>query len=523
MRAIITESFIRIVLVCLILISITFVFAQFAGGSGTDADPYLVQTAAQLDSVRYYLGSNFRQIADIDLDIAPYNLGTGWNPIAGNPYENNSFCGRYNGAGYHITNLLHTGTAGMIGLFASTSNAVLDSINITDCSISCSSCSGALVGIALNTTIWNCTATGNITSSGTSQGGLIGLCNDSDISGCSFQGYLYTTDSEDTGGLIGQNVDSGVSRCFTNVNIHIHSDVLVPNSIGGLIGCNTGNSQIEFCNTTGSIVADTLSEIVGGLIGATYSTQPIRSCFADVNTTGFEKVGGLIGISGQNTLENCYATGNVTGVYIVGGFIGYCYGTVSNCYSTGLVESYSSYRTGGFIGYNNTASVNACYWDTQTSGQSSSSGGVGRTTDDMTYPYSANTYADWDFINVWRADSTGAINSGYPYLSMEPITVNNDNQEIPVTKIMMSNYPNPFNPMINISFNLPKASRITLRVYNLKGQLICTLADNYLSKGEHTFQWEGKTDNGKTASSGMYIYKLKGNGFELTRKMTLMK
>ena len=52
------------------------IFAQFAGGSGTSADPYLVETAEHLNNVRNYLNNSsvyFKQIADIDLDIAPYN------------------------------------------------------------------------------------------------------------------------------------------------------------------------------------------------------------------------------------------------------------------------------------------------------------------------------------------------------------------------------------------------------------------------------------------------------------------
>ncbi len=59
--------------------------------------------------------------------------------------------------------------------------------------------------------------------------------------------------------------------------------------------------------------------------------------------------------------------------------------------------------------------VNSCYWNNETSGYTTSFGGEARTTDDMSYPYSDSTYVNWDFTNVWLADSWGTYNSGYPF------------------------------------------------------------------------------------------------------------
>ncbi len=85
----------------MLLMSISSVYGLFAGGSGTEADPYQVATAEQLYNVRYYMTSYFIQTAHIDLGVAPWNLGDGWSAIGD---DVNSFNGYYNGCAKSITN-----------------------------------------------------------------------------------------------------------------------------------------------------------------------------------------------------------------------------------------------------------------------------------------------------------------------------------------------------------------------------------------------------------------------------------
>ncbi|MDO9577978.1 MAG: FlgD immunoglobulin-like domain containing protein [Candidatus Cloacimonadales bacterium] len=85
------------------------------------------------------------------------------------------------------------------------------------------------------------------------------------------------------------------------------------------------------------------------------------------------------------------------------------------------------------------------------------------------------------------------------------------------------NYPNPFNPETNISFSLPQDQEIELIVYNLKGQKVRQLVSGRFASGQHSVVWGGKDDNGKKVSSGLYLYKLKANDLELTKKMLLLK
>ncbi len=80
------------------------------------------------------------------------------------------------------------------------------------------------------------------------------------------------------------------------------------------------------------------------------------------------------------------------------------------------------------------------------------------------------------------------------------------------------NYPNPFNPSTRISFVLPKSGLVKLTVYNLLGQEIMTLVNDYKEAGEYNFNFDGKN-----LSSGIYVYKLETDSYSQTRKMTLIK
>jgi len=91
-----------------------------------------------------------------------------------------------------------------------------------------------------------------------------------------------------------------------------------------------------------------------------------------------------------------------------------------------------------------------------------------------------------------------------------------------VTKLNQ-NYPNPFNPTTTINYSLKENSKISLNIYNIKGQKVKQLVSDYLSVGQHSVVWNGKDDNGKSVSSGIYFYKLKTGNYEETKRMVLIK
>jgi hypothetical protein len=83
---------------------------------------------------------------------------------------------------------------------------------------------------------------------------------------------------------------------------------------------------------------------------------------------------------------------------------------------------------------------------------------------------------------------------------------------------LSQNYPNPFNPATTIRFNLPEAANVKLTIFNLLGEQIKTLVNEFKEAGVHTINF-----NAENLNSGLYIYKLEAGSFIQTRKMTLVK
>ncbi|MFO8145671.1 MAG: FlgD immunoglobulin-like domain containing protein [Candidatus Syntrophosphaera sp.] len=102
--------------------------------------------------------------------------------------------------------------------------------------------------------------------------------------------------------------------------------------------------------------------------------------------------------------------------------------------------------------------------------------------------------------------------------------VANDDNGIPsVSRMLHQNYPNPFNPETTISFDMPASGPANLSVYNVKGQLVKTLANGNLDFGRQSFVWDGTDNSGQAVTSGLYFYRLNANGNVETNKMMLMK
>lgn len=92
------------------------------------------------------------------------------------------------------------------------------------------------------------------------------------------------------------------------------------------------------------------------------------------------------------------------------------------------------------------------------------------------------------------------------------------------TYSLRQNYPNPFNPRTSVRFTLAERGHVTVRIYNVAGELVRTLVDDVLPAGElHTAEWDGRSDGGESVSSGVYFYRLESQSYTRTRKMVLLK
>lgn len=89
---------------------------------------------------------------------------------------------------------------------------------------------------------------------------------------------------------------------------------------------------------------------------------------------------------------------------------------------------------------------------------------------------------------------------------------------LPDVFYLLQNYPNPFNPATKINFILPKPADIKLEVFNLRGQKISALSNNYLEAGKYCFEW-----NGGEYSSGIYFYRLQAGDYVQSKRMVLLK
>jgi len=98
-----------------------------------------------------------------------------------------------------------------------------------------------------------------------------------------------------------------------------------------------------------------------------------------------------------------------------------------------------------------------------------------------------------------------------------------DDEELPALVLEANNYPNPFNPETTISFSLPTSGLTSLKIYNLKGQLVRNLANREMATGTQRVVWNGMDDNNKPVSSGLYFYQVNNGGKSITRKMLLSK
>ncbi len=97
-----------------------------------------------------------------------------------------------------------------------------------------------------------------------------------------------------------------------------------------------------------------------------------------------------------------------------------------------------------------------------------------------------------------------------------------DTAELPAAVALAPNFPNPFNPTTQIRFGLPTDQRVALRVYDVQGRLVATLAERSLPAGHHQVTWHGVDDNGSPVASGTYVYRLETETGVVTRKMTLV-
>jgi hypothetical protein len=346
------------------------------GGSGEPNDPYLIYTAEQMNAIGTEPNDwdkQFKLMADIDLSTC---TGSQFNIIGGN----SAFTGVFDGDGHTISNFTYVSTDPFVGggLFGSVNdpNAEIKNLRLIDPNVVAEDGGGVglLIASLSQGLISNCHVENGHVAGFWSVGGLVGA-----ISG----------DVEITREIGVIRRGEGILRyCSTN-GVHVSGD----RQVGGLVGSHY-RGTIAHCHSTGTVFGD---ELVGGLVGENLGT--ISDCFSTALVIGEGLVGGLVGHNGAGAngrIMRCYSSGGVSGDWAIGGLVGMSSTRISNCYSVGSVTGTTG--VGGLIGSGKSTVVTYSFWDTETSGQSTSDGGTGKTTAEM---QTASTFleAGWDFVD----------------------------------------------------------------------------------------------------------------------------
>jgi len=214
-------------------------------------------------------------------------------------------------------------------------------------------------------------------------------------------------------GLFGFTGEEGVIKDTNMVDVTVAGYYYV----GGLVGFNNGlvTNSYSTGNTSGAV------GMVGGLVGKNSGT--LSNSYSTAWISGVVNTGGLVGDNWDGTVSDSYSTGSVIGYSCVGGLVAYNNrGTVTNSYSTGSVTG--NEEVGGLVGQNYDGTVVDSFWNIETSGQTTSNGGTGKTTVEMrdlatflgagwnictVAPGSTNSTCTWNIVN-------GVT---YPFLSWE--------------------------------------------------------------------------------------------------------
>ena len=324
---------------------------------------------------------------EADAGDAYWNDGAGWVPIGNKAYK---FTADFDGNNHTIANLyINRSNANYTGLFAYASG-IIRQVGLVSATVSGGYCAGGLVGRANSGSISGSYATGSVSNDYYCAGGLVGYSDGSTISDSYATGSVSGRGSY-VGGLVGYNSSGAISGSYAT------GSVASDDRVGGLVGYNYYGT-ISASYATGSVAGS--GNYVGGLVGRGYSGVIIAS-YATGSVAGGDGVGGLVGYSSYGDIVASYAAGSAAGKGDgTGGLVGWKNGGgITASYAVGRVSTTSgdTFYIGGLVGYDESGDIVASYWDTQTTGQAGSYGGVGKTTAELQSPTSAaGIYASWD-------------------------------------------------------------------------------------------------------------------------------
>ena len=140
--------------------------------------------------------------------------------------------------------------------------------------------------------------------------------------------------------------------------------------------------------------------------------------------------------------------------------------------------------------------------------------------------------ADSTGTSVWNPDTDGGgMNDGQEYAAgLDPLDPADDDSQsavdgndLPRVTRLLRPRPNPFNARLKVAYDLARPTRVVIEVFDLRGRLVGTLLDEPKAAGRHVVNWAGTDDRGRSLASGVYFVRLRADGDQQIRKVTLVK
>lgn len=302
-------------------------------GSGTEADPYRIYTAADLQGAcnRGY----YKIMNDIDLTnwINENSPKSGWVAIGRNSGESTYI----NGDGHKITGLWINTTDDYTGLFSNFSAGIIKNLTVEVAngkSVKGGNYTGILIGRNANGQIINCDVKGAVEGTGI-VGGVVGYSENNNVENVAFSGTVTSsTSGAKVGGFAGQSNKDQLSLIRTDATITVTNSSA---NVGGIVGY-TASSVLNKTKAQANISVSGSASYVGGVVG--YSQSAISESFStgSVTCTGDESyTGGLVGMAKANITDS-YSTANVTGTLHTAGLCAYTYNKIDKCYAKGSIN-----------------------------------------------------------------------------------------------------------------------------------------------------------------------------------------
>ena len=349
------------------------VASSYAGGDGSEENPYQIATAEQLALLAYETnnetGGNAHYILTNDICLGGENI---WEPI-GKPIDINDdypcFTGTFNGNGHTISEMTITNSS-YAGLFGLTNGATIENINIYDSNVHGTK-TGLIAGSVQNTIVNNCSVQGSITNFSQRAGGIVGHClnesgETSKISNCTYN--IGSATGSIIGGIIGATEGEGN---LTIENCTNYCEIIGQIMAGGILG--NGSATINNCTNHANVTSENSSIFIAGGIAGQAKNCIITNCFNYNQIVGAE-AGGICGNSVTTEILCCGNMGDVVcNIYNnklshIGG-ISSSGGAISNCFNRGNLMINNSANAnpmdlylGGIIGtYSSDGFIHNCY------------------------------------------------------------------------------------------------------------------------------------------------------------------